>query len=116
MYEGQYHGSKKHVPDLSAVLNRAWQGGLDKMLLTGGSLSDSRSALTLAQTHEKLFSTVGCHPTRCLEFESHEDGPEAYLEGLKTLAKDNPEKIVAFGEFGLDFDRLNFCDKETQIK
>ena len=64
----------------------------------------------------RLFSTVGCHPTRGMEFESHEEGPEAYLELLKKLAQENPEKVVAFGEFGLDYDRLNFCDKETQKK
>ena len=117
MYQGQYNGSSKHAPDLSAVLDRSWSSGIDKMMITGGSLSDSRAALQMAQTHEsRLFSTVGCHPTRCSEFNEHEGGAEDYLEGLKALIKENPDKVVAFGEIGLDFDRLKFCDKETQIK
>lgn len=50
--------------------------------------------------------TVGCHPTRCTEFEIHPDGPEAYFNELKAML-DNPEaksKIVAIGECGLGKD------------
>ena len=31
------------------------------------------------------------------------------------LVKKNKEDIAMIGEFGLDYDRLKFCDKETQI-
>ncbi|CAK9301548.1 unnamed protein product, partial [Gordionus sp. m RMFG-2023] len=32
------------------------------------------------------------------------------------LIKDNKDKIIAIGEYGLDYDRLNFCRKDIQIK
>lgn len=51
MYKGIYHGSKKHENDLEAVLQRAWNTGMQKMIVTGGSLEDSREALDLANSH-----------------------------------------------------------------
>ena len=51
MYQGAYHGSKKHEPDLDAVLDRAWKNGLDKMMITGGSLEDAHKALEITKKH-----------------------------------------------------------------
>ena len=51
MYSGMYHGTKKHEPDLEDVLERAFNNGLDKIMITGGSLEDSKKALELANTN-----------------------------------------------------------------
>ena len=64
----------------------------------------------------RLFATVGCHPTRCNEFEEYSEGAEGYLSSLKDLIDSNPGKVVAIGECGLDNDRLKFCDAKTQQK
>ncbi|XP_076057053.1 deoxyribonuclease TATDN1-like [Oratosquilla oratoria] len=111
MYQGIYHGSKKHDPDLPLVLERAWEAGLEKIIITGTSLSDSKQALEAAKTNENLYSTVGCHPTRCNEFE---EDPDQYLANLMTLAQDNQQKVVAIGECGLDYERTQFCPIDVQ--
>ncbi|KAF9144275.1 TatD DNase [Mortierella sp. GBA39] len=118
MFRGLYNGKQAHVDDLAQVLFRSKRAGVDRMIVTAGNLSDCKEALDLVKNHDGLFMTVGCHPTRCSEFESHPDGPEGYFKALKAYL-DSPEtkgKVVAIGECGLDYDRLHFCPKETQQK
>lgn len=114
MFQGIYNGKQSHVPDLKIVIQRAIQNGLDKIIITGGNLDDSRKSVELANTDPILYSTVGCHPTRCLELEG--DNCYNYMDSMIQLVKDNPKKVVAIGEFGLDYDRLNFCPKDVQLR
>lgn len=113
MFKGIYNGSKKHVEDLHEVIKRAKTNGVEKIIITGGSLEDSKASLELAKTNDVLYTTVGCHPTRCKEFEDSGD-PDSYLQQLKMLVLQNKEKVVAVGECGLDYDRQQFCSKEIQ--
>lgn len=64
---------------------------------------------------DRLLSTVGVHPTRCSEFEKY-SSPHDYIEDLRAVIDQNKEKIVALGEFGLDYERTQFCDVPTQQK
>ena len=116
MYQGEYNGSSKHPADLSAVLSRAQEAGVEKIIVTGGSLEESRQAVQLAEQHEQLVATVGCHPTRCDEFEADGGDAETYFNGLLTLAQANKGKVVAVGEIGLDYDRTKFCEVDVQQK
>ncbi|KAK9803150.1 hypothetical protein WJX72_003337 [[Myrmecia] bisecta] len=118
MYQGKYHGKAYHPPDLDKVLKRSWSAGVEKLIITAGSLSEAKAALKLARTDDRLFCTAGVHPTRCGELEQHSAGPEAYLEELAGVLQQGAAegKIVAVGECGLDYDRLEFCDRNTQLK
>ena len=58
------------------------------------------------------------HPCTSTEFEKAPDGPQSILDGLRALATTGKESghVVAFGEIGLDYDRLFLAPKETQLK
>ncbi|KAK4883960.1 hypothetical protein RN001_000231 [Aquatica leii] len=113
MYTGVYNGSKKHEQDVQYVLQRSWDNGLNKVIITAGNYEDSIKALDLSKTDGRLFTTVGCHPTRCLEFEND---PNEYFQKLRKLIEDNKDKVVAIGECGLDYDRTQFCPIDIQKK
>jgi TatD DNase family protein len=73
----------------------------------------------LRQKNETLYfgCTIGVHPTRCAqEFVDADMPAEQVLEELQQLAIDgqSDKSVVAIGEIGLDYDRLQFCTKEIQ--
>jgi len=103
---------------LELMLERARKAGVKSMIITGGSLHESKQALDLAKRHG-LFATVGCHPTRSKQFEQFHGGPNAYLDALDRLIGQNLQgtgRVVAIGECGLDYDRTHFASPETQKK
>ena len=50
MYQGHYNGSQKHQPDLEAVLQRSWKHGVEKIMITGTNLKESKEGIELAKT------------------------------------------------------------------
>jgi TatD DNase family protein len=112
MFRGVYRDKPRHESDLDLVLNRAWGTGVQKIVVTAGCKSDAVEALELCSKDERLFCTVGVHPTRCNEFLEEEN----YLDDLLTICQDGKAKgkVVAIGEFGLDYERTQFCSIETQ--
>jgi TatD DNase family protein len=59
---------------------------------------------------------VGVHPCSSLQFPRHPAGPAAYLAQLRGLALEakTAGHAVAFGEIGLDYDRLSLCPADVQ--
>jgi TatD DNase family protein len=119
MYTGVYNGKKKHAEDLNEVLQRGKDMGIHKTILTAGCLEDSIEALKLVrlmQPNFELYSTVGVHPTRANELEDPKEA-ERIMKEFRDLILDgkNDGRVIAVGECGLDYDRLQFCTKEVQI-
>ncbi|HEY5799421.1 MAG TPA: TatD family hydrolase [Burkholderiaceae bacterium] len=98
-----YIDSHCHIdfPELSArmpeILEKMEQNKVTHALCVSVDLPDFPRVLALAETYPHLFASVGVHP-------DYEDTPEPTVEGLVELAR-HP-KIVAIGETGLDYYRL----------
>lgn len=87
------------------------------MMVTGSDLTESQNAINLAEEYPGLcYATVGVHPCSAKTFESYPEGPDALLRELKKLAQESRDsgRATAFGEIGLDYDRLHYCNAETQ--
>ncbi|KAJ9612448.1 hypothetical protein H2200_004045 [Cladophialophora chaetospira] len=119
VYRGKYHGKQAHDDDLDEVVQRALDVGCTKMMVTGSNLRESQHAIDLAKQYPGVcYATVGVHPCSTQDFDNYKGGPEALLKDLRSLTMQAKESrlVVAFGEIGLDYDRLFLSPKETQLK
>ena len=89
---------RSFAPDLEEVLHRAALAEVYRMLVVGVDRRSSDRAVTLANRHPRLYASVGIHP-----HDAHAC-TQASLAHLTTLAGD--PKVVAWGEIGLDFNRM----------
>jgi TatD DNase family protein len=87
-------------------------------MLTGMSLSDVSHNLDIAQNHPNQCSiTVGFHPYHALEMdEDQEQCLKRMAESIDSLLQQQPSSLTAFGELGLDYDRLQHAPKEAQAR
>ncbi len=83
--------------DLEAVLVRAREAGVRRILVPGIDLQSSRQAVQLAERHPELYAAVGLHPHDAHHWEAKT------ASQLRSLAQ-HP-KVVAIGEIGLDYYR-----------
>mmetsp|Transcript_2445 Transcript_2445/g.6433 ORF Transcript_2445/g.6433 Transcript_2445/m.6433 type:complete len:339 (-) Transcript_2445:42-1058(-) len=116
MFVGVYRDKHRHEADLDDVIERSWSNGIDRMLVTAGTLDEAQRALDLARNDTRTFSTVGVHPTRCNELGETDENVQEYVEKLRAVVKDGMSDgtVAALGELGLDYARTQFCDKDTQ--
>jgi TatD DNase family protein len=92
--------------DVGDVISRAYEAGIQHMLVTGTSVLESQKALTLCQQFTKNLScTVGIHP------HDADNASKTFLRELETLA--DSSAVKAIGECGLDFNR-NFSTPDNQ--
>jgi len=84
--------------DFEAVLARAAEAGVTRIITIGTGIESSRRAVALAEKHPQVFAVVGVHPTNV------QDEPADFQQALRELAR-HP-KVAAIGETGLDYHRL----------
>ncbi|OQO03033.1 hypothetical protein B0A48_11317 [Cryoendolithus antarcticus] len=119
IFRGLHDNHRRHEDDLQHVVHRALETGVRKMMITGSDLEQSKAAIALAREYPGLcYATVGVHPCSAKQFETHPGGESDLLRQLKDLVVKGRSdgNVTAFGEIGLDYDRLHYCDKETQLR
>lgn len=97
----------KYSDDLEAVLKRAEDAGVEKIICVGYNYQSSLETLELAKKYKQIYAVVGIHP---------HDAKSYNLEiAAKLFEMGKDPKVVAIGEMGLDFYR-DLSPRETQRK
>lgn len=111
--------------DRDAVIERARDASV-AMNVVGTQFDTSRSAVELAKKYDDVYATIGLHPIHTAksyhdEKEIGEGGKEFTSRGeifdkerYRSLAKN--EKVIAIGECGLDYYRIDESTKEVQMR
>ncbi|KAL4927195.1 3'-5'-exodeoxyribonuclease [Aspergillus undulatus] len=119
VFKGNYHGKQVHDDDLDDIVQRARDVGCQKFMVTGSDLEESKRAIEIARKYPGFcYATVGVHPCQAKHFDEYPGGPQKLLDEVRSLALESKQAghAVAFGEFGLDYDRLFLSAKEPQLK
>lgn len=111
--------------DREDVLTRAKEAGVG-MNIVGTQFDTSKSAVELAEKHDDVYATIGLHPIHTAKSfhdtkELGEGGKEFTsrgevfdVEAYKALGAS--KKVIAIGECGLDYYRVDESTKDVQIK
>ena len=86
---------KKFAGQEAAVIERARENGVTRLINMGDTLASSEKAVTLAAAYEGVYAGVGIHPEEAFPMTSREDDILA--------AWTEQPRVVAIGEIGLDY-------------
>lgn len=86
-----------YAADLEGVVRSAAAAGVAAIVTVGIDPASSRQAAAIARRFPEVWATVGIHP--------HHAGEAVALDymGLADLAADRANKVVGYGEIGLDY-------------
>jgi TatD DNase family protein len=84
-------------PDRDAVLQRAWDAGVRRILTIGNGPGPDQMGcgIPIAETHDWIYSSAGIHPHDARRVE------ERHYSQIEELARHR--KVIAIGETGLDY-------------
>ena len=96
----------KFDEDRDAVLQRALEAGITRIMIPALDYDSSLAAIKLAKSHPNIFAAVGFHPTDLDKWD------ESSIENLRHLAT-SADKVLAIGEIGLDYYWVKETDKQA---
>lgn len=98
----------KFDEDRGAVIQRAIEAGVKRMLVPGTTIETSKQAIELAEKYEQIYAAVGVHPTDANTLS------EKNIDELFKLAEH--KKVAAIGEIGLDYYWVKDPDERNHQK
>jgi len=96
--------------DFDAVLQRATDAGVTRIITIGTSVESSGRAVELAEKFQNIYAVIGVHPSAA------DEAGHDVITPLRELAKS--PRVVAIGETGLDYHSLpsSAAAKEKKVQ
>jgi TatD DNase family protein len=95
--------------DLDETVASAARTGITRIVTVGIDVASSRRAVEIARRFSGIYATMGIHPHNVAGIRN-----ETYSQ-LQALTGDKANKIVGYGEIGLDYAK-NYAPREVQLK
>lgn len=89
--------------EASAVIGRAKEAGVLRIINVGIDVETSKSSIDLARRYPEIYATCGLHPHCAKDLDIESKG--------RLISLSNHEKVVAIGEIGLDYYYLKRSSK-----
>ena len=107
MTDTHCHLFSEYYDDIDAVIERAKDNGVDKIIVYGCDRKSNYEVIKLISKYENVYGAIGFHPSECDIVT--EDDYEFIIDNI------NNNKIVAIGEIGLDYHYDNY-NKNKQFE
>ena len=88
--------------DLNQVLEKCVADDVTTLIAVGVDIKNSYVAMQLSSDKVTFYSTIGIHPHNAHQY-LDDSKLEADLAELEKIYLENPEKVIAVGECGLDY-------------
>lgn len=85
----------RYDTDRDAMIQRAIEAGVDRLVTIGCDLATSQAAVALAERYPFVYASVGVHPHEVRHIQAD------WYDEFRRLAASR--KVVAYGEIGLDY-------------
>lgn len=96
----------RYNADREAVIARAREAGVEAFVSIGCDLTTSQAAVALADHYPFVYASVGIHPHEVKHIQ------DDWYDEFRRLAEN--EKVVAYGEIGLDYHYNHSSPKEQR--
>ncbi len=97
-----------YANDLESIVQNAANNSITGIITIGIDLESSHKAVELAKRFPGVWATIGIHPHNAANVDK-----DTYRQ-LQSLAKDKANKVVGYGEIGLDYAK-KYAPRDVQI-
>lgn len=89
--------------DFDQVIDRCVKNSIETIVNVGTDLQTSKIAAQIESNKVKMYSSIAIHPEGAIRYFGNEQKIQQDIDELENIYRQNPNKVIAVGECGLDY-------------